>query len=209
MEQAELKRSIESIIFVSGEPVSVDKIAQVFPDIEKSAIRSCLKELTSEWEEMERGIFLANVSGGYQFRTAPGSSDHITNFLKRVKKFRLSRAALEVIAIIAYKQPVTRVEIESIRGVDCSGVINVLLERQIIEIKGRKEVIGKPFLYGTTGEFLEVFGLKSLGDLPTLKEIDEISQNLETGIPGIPDETPPPEPNEEPEVEPTPINNET
>ena len=188
MERAELKKSIESIIFVSGEPVSVEKIAQVFPDLEKPEIRSCLKELISEWEEMGRGIFLANVSGGYQFRTAPGSSDHITNFLKKVKKFRLSRPALEVIAIIAYKQPVTRVEIESIRGVDCSGVINVLLERQIIEIKGRKEVIGKPFLYGTTAEFLEVFGLKSLSDLPTLKEIDEISQNLETGIPAIPDE---------------------
>ena len=119
---------------------------------------------------------------------SPGSSDHITNFQKRVKKFRLSRAALEVIAIIAYKQPVTRVEIESIRGVDSSGVINVLLERLIIEIKGRKEVIGKPFLYGTTSEFLEVFGLKSINDLPTLKEIDEISQNLDPGITVLPEE---------------------
>ena len=197
MAQADLKKSIESIIFVSGEPVSVDKLSQVFPDIERSEIRNCLKELVAEWEELGRGIFLANVSGGYQFRTAPGSSGHITNFLKRVRKFRLSRAALEVIAIIAYKQPVTRVEIESIRGVDCSGVINVLLERQIIEIKGRKEVIGKPFLYGTTAEFLEVFGLKSLSDLPTLKEIDEISQNLETGIPSIAEDT---EGQEEPEA---------
>ena len=197
MDRAELKKSLESIIFVSGEPVSVEKLAQVFPGVEKPEIRNCLKELISEWEEMGRGIFLANVSGGYQFRTTPASSEHITNFLKRVKKFRLSRAALEVIAIIAYKQPVTRVEIESIRGVDCSGVINVLMERQIIEIKGRKEVIGKPFLYGTTGEFLEVFGLKSLSDLPTLKEIDEISQNLETGIPEIPEETPPEEAPEE------------
>lgn len=198
MDRAELKKSIESIIFVSGEPVSVDKIAQVFPDIEKADIRNCIKELLTEWEEMGRGIFLAHVSGGYQFRTTPGASDHITNFLKKIKKFRLSRAALEVIAIIAYKQPVTRVEIESIRGVDCSGVINVLMERQIIEIKGRKEVIGKPFLYGTTAEFLEVFGLKSLSDLPTLKEIDEISQNLETGIPEVPEEAP------EEETAPTP-----
>lgn len=188
MDSADLKKSIESIIFVSGEPVSIDKIAQAFPGVEKPEIRNCVKELITEWEELERGIFLAHVSGGYQFRTTPGSSQHITNFLKRIKKFRLSRPALEVIAIIAYKQPVTRVEIESIRGVDCSGVINVLLERQIIEIKGRKEVIGKPFLYGTTNEFLEVFGLKSLSDLPTLKEIDEISQNLETGIPEIPAE---------------------
>ena len=92
-----------------------------------------------------------------------------------------------MVAIIAYKQPVTRVEIESIRGVDSSGVINVLLDRRVIGIKGRKEVIGKPFLYGTTAEFLEVFGLKSLNDLPTLKELDEISQNLEPTITPIPD----------------------
>ncbi len=92
-----------------------------------------------------------------------------------------------MIAIIAYKQPVTRVEVESIRGVDSSGVINVLLDRRVIEIKGRKEVIGKPFLYGTTAEFLEVFGLKSLNDLPTLKELDEISQNLEPTITPIPE----------------------
>ncbi len=85
-------------------------------------------------------------------------------------------------AIIAYKQPVTKVEIEAIRGVDSSGVINVLMERRVIEIKGRKEVIGKPFLYGTTPEFLEVFGLKTLNDLPTLKELDEITQNLEPSI---------------------------
>jgi segregation and condensation protein B len=188
LEQADLKKSIESIIFVSVEPVTVDKLAQVFPDIERAEIRNVLKELLSEWEELDRGFYLANVSGGYQFRTVPGSSDHITNFQKRVKKFRLSRAALEVIAIIAYKQPVTRVEIESIRGVDSSGVINVLLERLIIEIKGRKEVIGKPFLYGTTSEFLEVFGLKSINDLPTLKEIDEISQNLDPGITVLPED---------------------
>ncbi len=92
-----------------------------------------------------------------------------------------------MVAIIAYKQPVTRVEVESIRGVDSSGVINVLLDRRVIEIKGRKEVIGKPFLYGTTAEFLEVFGLKSLNELPTLKELDEISQNLEPTITPIPE----------------------
>ena len=92
-----------------------------------------------------------------------------------------------MIAITAYKQPVTKVEVESIRGVDSSGVINALLERRILEIKGRKEVIGKPFLYGTTEEFLEVFGLKSLNDLPTLKEIDDISKNLDPGISQTPE----------------------
>lgn len=166
----------------------MDKLQQVFMEVERGEIKKYLKELALEWEGLGRGIALEEVAGGYQFRTDPAYSEHVTNFTKRVKKFRLSRAALEVLAIIAYKQPVTRVEVESIRGVDSSGVINALLERRILEIKGRKEVIGRPFLYGTTPEFLEVFGLKSLSDLPTLKEIDEISKNLDPGISNLPHE---------------------
>jgi segregation and condensation protein B len=178
----DIKKAIESIIFISDQPVSVDKLSLVFPDVERAQLRKCLKELVEEWEQFGRGFLLSEIAGGFQFRTDPKYSEDIANYNKKVKKFRLSRAALEVTAIIAYKQPVTRVEIESIRGVDSSGVINVLLERRVIEIKGRKEVIGKPFLYGTTSEFLEVFGLKSLNDLPTLKELDEITQNLEPAI---------------------------
>ena len=187
MDLSDIKKAIESIIFISDQPVTVDKLSLAFPNIERSQIRKCLKELVQEWEELNRGFFLAEIAGGFQFRTDPKYSEDISNYNKKVKKFRLSRAALEVVAIIAYKQPVTRVEIESIRGVDSSGVINVLLDRRVIGIKGRKEVIGKPFLYGTTAEFLEVFGLKSLNDLPTLKELDEISQNLEPTITPIPD----------------------
>ena len=179
MNLSDIKKAIESIIFISDQPVSVDKLSLVFPDVERSQLRKCLKELVEEWEKFDRGFLLSEIAGGFQFRTDPKYSEDIATYNKKVKKFRLSRAALEVTAIIAYKQPVTRVEIESIRGVDSSGVINVLLERRVIEIKGRKEVIGKPFLYGTTSEFLEVFGLKSLSDLPTLKELDEITQNLE------------------------------
>lgn len=190
MDLSDLKKSIESIIFISDQPVSVDKLSLAFPNVERAQIRRCLKEMVEEWEEFGRGFLLSEIAGGFQFRTDPRYSEDISNYNKKVKKFRLSRPALEVTAIIAYKQPVTRVEIESIRGVDSSGVINVLLERRVIEIKGRKEVIGKPFLYGTTSEFLEVFGLKSLNDLPTLKELDEITQNLEPSI------TPEPESNE-------------
>lgn len=188
MEPTDIKKAIECIIFVSDQPVSADKLQQVFTELEKGDIRKYMKELVQEWAALGRGIILEEVAGGFQFRTDPAYSEYVTNFNKRVKKFRLSRAALEVLAIIAYKQPVTRVEVESIRGVDSSGVINALLERRILEIKGRKEVIGKPFLYGTTGEFLEVFGLKNLSDLPTLKEIDEINKNLDTGILSIPEE---------------------
>lgn len=182
MDLSDLKKSIESIIFISDQPVSVDKLSLAFPNFERAQLRKCLKELVEEWEEFGRGFLLSEIAGGFQFRTDPRYSEDISNYNKKVKKFRLSRAALEVTAIIAYKQPVTRVEIESIRGVDSSGVINVLMERRVVEIKGRKEVIGKPFLYGTTSEFLEVFGLKSLNDLPTLKELDEITQNLEPAI---------------------------
>ncbi len=187
MDLSDIKKAIESIIFISDQPVTVDKLSLAFPNIDRLQIRMCLKELISDWEELNRGFFLAEIAGGFQFRTDPKHSEDISNYNKKIKKFRLSRAALEVIAIIAYKQPVTRVEIESIRGVDSSGVINVLLERRVVEIKGRKEVIGKPFLYGTTADFLEVFGLKSLNDLPTLKELDEISQNLEPSITPIPE----------------------
>ena len=182
MDLSDIKKAIESIIFISDQPVSVDKLSLAFPNVERAQLRKCLKELVEEWEALNRGFLLSEIAGGFQFRTDPRYSEDISNYNKKIKKFRLSRAALEVTAIIAYKQPVTKVEIEAIRGVDSSGVINVLMERRVIEIKGRKEVIGKPFLYGTTAEFLEVFGLKTLNDLPTLKELDEITQNLEPSI---------------------------
>lgn len=187
MDLSDIKKAIESIIFISDQPVSVDKLSLAFPNVERAQLRKCLKELVEEWEALNRGFLLSEIAGGFQFRTDPRYSEDISNYNKKIKKFRLSRAALEVTAIIAYKQPVTKVEIEAIRGVDSSGVINVLMERRVIEIKGRKEVIGKPFLYGTTAEFLEVFGLKTLNDLPTLKELDEITQNLEPSIAPVPE----------------------
>lgn len=187
MDLSDIKKAIESIIFISDQPVSVDKLSLAFPNVERAQLRKCLKELVQQWEDLDRGFLLSEIAGGFQFRTDPRYSEDISNYNKKIKKFRLSRAALEVTAIIAYKQPVTKVEIEAIRGVDSSGVINVLLERRVIEIKGRKEVIGRPFLYGTTAEFLEVFGLKTLNDLPTLKELDEITQNLEPSITPVPE----------------------
>lgn len=188
MDLSDIKKAIESIIFISDQPVSVDKLSLAFPNVERAQLRKCLKELVEEWDALNRGFLLSEIAGGFQFRTDPRYSEDISNYNKKVRKFRLSRPALEVTAIIAYKQPVTKVEIEAIRGVDSSGVINVLMERRVIEIKGRKEVIGKPFLYGTTAEFLEVFGLRTLNDLPTLKELDEITQNLEPSITPVPED---------------------
>lgn len=177
LEPRDIKKAIEAIVFTSDKPVSVERLSQVFSDLTREEVEQCLRELIDEWNGMDRGFRLYEVAGGYQFRTSPQLSDFIIRF-KQLKPFRLSRAALEVLAIVAYKQPITRIEIDEIRGVDSSGVIALLLERRLIRIKGRKDVVGRPFLYSTTDEFLETFGLRGLGDLPTLKELGEIERSL-------------------------------
>jgi len=181
MEKNNIKKAIETIIFISERPVSSKRLLQVFQDLKRDEIQKYLDELVNEWNALNRGFKLHEVANSYQFRTNPEHSEIIIRF-KQSKPFRLSRAALEVLAITAYKQPVTRIEIDEIRGVDSSGVIGLLLEKRLIEIKGRKEVIGRPFLYGTTEVFLETFGLKSLADLPTLKELVEIEKSLEESV---------------------------
>jgi segregation and condensation protein B len=173
MEKNNIKKAIESIIFISDRPVSSKTLLQVFRELKKEEMEQYMDELLNEWNELGRGFKLHEVAGGYQFRTSSEYSEIIRRF-KQSKPFRLSRAALEVLAITAYRQPITRVEIDEIRGVDSSGVISLLLEKDLIRIKGRKEVIGRPFLYATTELFLETFGLKNLGDLPTLKELAEM-----------------------------------
>jgi segregation and condensation protein B len=176
-----IKRAIESIIFISDQPVSSKRLLQVYQELTREEIQQYLDQLVKEWNELGRGFRLHEVAGGYQFRTSSEHSEIIIRF-KQSKPFRLSRAALEVLAITAYRQPITRIEIDEIRGVDSSGVIGLLIEKSLITIKGRKEVIGRPFLYRTTEEFLEIFGLKNLGDLPTLKELEEIEKSLEESV---------------------------
>ena len=178
MERSHVKKAIECIILISDKPVSVKALLQVFPDLSKETLNQYLTELLDEWNSLDRGFVLYELAGGFQFRTFSQYSEFVIRF-KQSKPFRLSRAALEVLAIVAYRQPITRVEIDHIRGVDSSGVLNVLLDKRLIGIKGRKEVIGRPFLYGTTPEFLETFGLKLLSDLPTLKELDEIEKSIQ------------------------------
>jgi len=173
-----LKKLIEAIIFTSNKPVTIKELKYYFKDFETKELRSVLKELINDWENVEHGFNLVEVSNGYQLRTKSEYSDEIINFNKEIKKFRISKASLEVLAITAYKQPLTRLEIEQIRGVDCSGVINQLLDKRLLEIRGRKEVPGKPFLYGTTDDFLETFNLKSIKDLPTLQEIEDMEPEL-------------------------------
>lgn len=163
---------------MSKRPVNIKELKSYFKEYESRELRNILKELLNEWNEADRGFNLVEISDGYQFRTRPDFAEEIISYNKEVKKFRLSKASLEVLAISAYKQPLTRLEIEKIRGVDSSGVINQLLEKKLLEIRGRKDIPGRPFLYGTTDDFLETFSLKNLKDLPTLKEIEEIDDNL-------------------------------
>ncbi|MFP4477581.1 MAG: SMC-Scp complex subunit ScpB [Desulfatibacillaceae bacterium] len=169
----ELKYMVESILFVSDSPVTVDQIRSAIPEAEPNRIRAALEQLGREYEMRGGGFTLKQVAGGYQLRTRPEFADTIRR-LHRTQPQRLSRAALETLAIIAYKQPVMRAEIEHVRGVDSGGVLRQLLEKDLVRVLGRKEIPGRPMIYATTKRFLEIFELKDLSELPTLKEIEEL-----------------------------------
>lgn len=177
---SKLKPILEALIFVSEDPISFDKMAGVLPDCPKKKLKELLAELGKDYEERGGALEIVEVANGYQFRTRAEFAPWLGRF-QRQKFARLSRAALETLAIVAYRQPVTRAEAESIRGVDSGAVLGTLLERGLLRILGRKEVPGRPILYGTTQEFLELFGLKNLKDLPTLREIKDMVETTEEG----------------------------
>jgi len=174
MEREEIKSVLESLLFVGDGPLTVQRFSEVLDGVAKETIHALLQELQTELEAPSRGLQLVEVAGGYQLRTAKVNADWVKKFLGG-RPARMGRATLETLAIIAYRQPITKAEIESIRGVDVDGVITTLLERNLIRAVARKDVPGRPFLYGTTPEFLQLFNLKDLTELPTLKETDEIS----------------------------------
>ena len=182
MEREEVKSIIDSLLFVADGPVTLQRFQEVIEGSNKDEIRSALVELQKELENGPRGVRLVEVAGGYQMRTAKGNAEWVKKFLGG-RPARMGRATLETLAIIAYRQPITKAEIEAIRGVDVDGVISTLLERELVRAVARKDVPGRPFLYGTTQQFLELFNLKDLTQLPTLKEMDEIT------LPEIPGET--------------------
>ena len=161
---------LESVLFASGEPLTLARLAEVVPGPSRGELRAALVELAARAERERRGVRLLEVAGGYQFRTAPEHAEWVRRLFQQ-KPWRLTRATLETLAIIAYKQPITRAEIEAIRGVDADSALATLLSRKLAKIVGRKDVIGRPLLYGTTRQFLEVFGLKDLAGLPALGEI--------------------------------------
>jgi segregation and condensation protein B len=174
MEHEDIKSIIESLLFVADGPLTIQRLGEVLDGVEKEDLRSTLDELQAELENSRRGVRLVEVAGGYQLRTAKVNADWVKKFLGG-RPARMGRATLETLAIIAYRQPITRAEIEAIRGVDVDGVINTLLDRSLIRAVARKDVPGRPFLYGTTPEFLQLFNLKDLTHLPTLKEMEEIT----------------------------------
>ena len=170
---SELSSIIESLIFTAESVLSTDRICELLDEFERQEIKSALTEMVAYYQGRAGGFDLVEVAGGWQFRTRPAFHSYITRHIKtRISKF--SQSALETLAIIAYRQPITRAEVEHLRGVDCGGVLMSLLEKHLVRILGKKDIPGRPLIYGTSKEFLEIFGLKDLKSLPTLKEIQAL-----------------------------------
>jgi segregation and condensation protein B len=170
----EVRAALEALIFASPEPITPREIARVLGGVAKEEWLASLEELKAEYAREGRGLQLVEVAGGHQITTRPEYNDWIRELLDPKSPTRLSIQALETLAVIAYKQPVTLPEIIELRGVRSGGVIKTLLEKRLIRITGRKEVVGRPMLYGTTREFLLHFGLKDLGELPKIEEFAEV-----------------------------------
>lgn len=165
-----LKLIIEALLFASDKPLTAKDIRSALPEANLSEIKSAFRVLKYEYEAMGRSFLLKEVAAGYQFRSRPEYGTYILKMLQTSPN-RLSRAAMETLAIIAYKQPIMRQEIERLRGVDVGGILRTLLEKDLIRVMGRRDLPGRPLIYGTTKRFLEVFDLRDIDSLPKLKEI--------------------------------------
>lgn len=170
-----LSAIIESIIFSADSALSLDRLCEMLPEYERTAIKAAVTNLVEFHEGRGGGFCLAEVAGGWQFRTSPALQEYVVRHIK-TRTTRFSQSALESLAIIAYRQPITRAEIEHLRGVDCGGVLKSLLEKKLVRILGKKDIPGRPLIYGTSKEFLEIFGLKDLKSLPTLREIQALGE---------------------------------
>ncbi|MEO5989352.1 MAG: SMC-Scp complex subunit ScpB [Candidatus Eisenbacteria bacterium] len=170
MPPSNLRSAIEALLFSSDQPLSLALMADAL-DTPLEEMADTLRSLGEEYTGREAGVQLREMAGGWVFMTTPEQHEWVTRMLRGKRKARLSRAALETLAIIAYKQPVTKSEAEAIRGVDCSGTLATLLERNLVTIKGRSTVVGRPLLYGSTQDFLNYFGLRDLAELPRPEEL--------------------------------------
>ena len=179
----ELRGIVESLLFVSPEPLSVQRLVAIMGDVTKADVAQALRGLGEELEQEGRGVRLVEIAGGFRLVTKQEYATWIKRLDKTKSAAKLSRSALESLAIIAYKQPIVRSEIEEIRGVETSGVVRTLLERKLVRIVGRKEVPGRPIMYGTTKFFLEHFGLNDLTQLPPLREFTELGESDQSLLP--------------------------
>lgn len=180
MEDKEARSIIESLLFISGEPLTLDALRKV-TEIDKYNTERLVRELISDYSIKNTGLLIVEVAEGFQMVTNPACAPWVKKLLSTAVPKRLSQSSLETMAIIAYKQPIIKAEIEAIRGVNSDGVVKTLLERRLIKILGRKEVPGRPLMYGTTKEFLQYFGLKDLSELPTMKEFEEVDMPEPSG----------------------------
>jgi segregation and condensation protein B len=188
MTPTELKSALEAIIYAADEPATLEQLAAAVGE-EKHVVRAALDELVASYGSDERGIEIRAVAGGYRVYTKPQHHDVVRRFIKSLRPpLRLTMPALETLAVIGYKQPVTQPEIQEIRGVNCAGVIQTLLEKRLITTAGRRAVIGRPILYRTSKEFLMRFGLSDLDELPSLKEFEALAREALGAEDGIAEE---------------------
>ncbi len=185
MDRSEKRRVAEALVLASPEPITAARLADLIPRCKPAEARELVQELNAEYAEQGRAFDIWEVAGGYQLRTLPEFGSYVQQCYG-TRPLRLSPAALETLAIVAYRQPVTRAEVEQIRGVDVGAVLRGLLERKLVRIAGHREVAGRPMLYATTRRFLEVFGLPKLEELPSLRDLEDISPD--GALPRAPDE---------------------
>lgn len=186
MEDRERRQVLEALLLAAAEPVSAQRLAGVLGESSMREVREAIAALNTEYQESARGFRIEEIAGGFQLRTLPELAPWLQK-LRPQPPLRLSRAALETLAIIAYRQPITRAELEHVRGVDVGAVVTSLVERKLVRIAGHREVPGRPMLYATTPRFLEIFGLASLSDLPTLREIEELLRDRAARADASPD----------------------
>jgi len=182
---AGLKGIVEAILFVSGEPISVERLQGVVDGVSRPELLSALRALQADYAAEGRGLQVVAIAGGFQMATRSDCAPWIKRLEKAKAGAKLSRSAMETLAIIAYKQPLVRADVEQIRGVDTAGVLKTLLDRRLVRIVGRKDIPGRPIMYGTTKQFLQAFGLNDLAGLPALRDIKDLKEAEPLLLPNV------------------------
>ncbi len=179
-EGARLRAIVEALVFAAEEPLTIDDLIDLFPGADREALQAALDAVQAASEADERGLAVQRVAGGYRMTTKPELGEWVRALFRSRNRRRLTAQALETLAIVAYRQPITTPEIESLRGADPTSVLEALLDKKLVRVLGRKKVVGKPMLYGTTREFLAHFGLNSLEDLPDMADFKDLARGVPT-----------------------------